>query len=192
MDKIKPELAEIQKLINDQRSNKMDYQRLKDIIDAEISSWNVRLESHQGMTYIVIWQNDVTNYIIVPVNATSILDINLDHFIDGYLDKNDKEVISRLIDEFINTKLDDRGLDFKVRVRLKGFVSDNGHQYLSNDGQIGQNGQITGHVFACALNDNEEINQAYTDKQLKHIKAKRYLPIDWEHVKIEPVCAVDD
>jgi hypothetical protein len=58
--------------------------------------------------------------------------------------------------EYANTPLDDRKPKTEYRVRLRGFNSDNGYQYLTAK----SNGMKTTKIFACALNPS--LKQEFT------------------------------
>lgn len=66
----------------------------------------------------------------------------------------------RLMFEYISTPIDKRDPEPLYRVRLMGFNSDNGHQYLTTK----ERGNAFGKVFACAY--NPRLKQAFTAKEL--------------------------
>ena len=66
-----------------------------------------------------------------------------------------------LINKFVNTPVDKRFSEKKYRVRLKGFNSNNGQQYLTA-GRSGEN-----RLFACALKPG--LKQEFTSDEINEI-----------------------
>lgn len=113
---------------------------------------------------IVISPHDETDYFInIPIDATSFLD--LDIFVTSpslYFAKNVRELVSAIIDEFLTTPIEERSPEKKYRVRLRGFNSDNGHQYLTTKKTDGES-----RVFACAL--RTDLKQEFTFDEINKI-----------------------
>lgn len=68
----------------------------------------------------------------------------------------------RLMFDYISTPIDKRDPEPLYRVRLTGFNSDNGHQYLTTNKK--SNDSTIGRVFACAY--NPKLKQTFTEKEL--------------------------
>ncbi len=82
-----------------------------------------------------------------------------------------------LVDEFLSTPRDYRGLGPKYRVRLKGLNSDNGPQYLSTSNPSNMSLSYS-QVFACAPNTN--LKQAFRrDELLKFAEKAADNQNDW-------------
>lgn len=68
--------------------------------------------------------------------------------------------LNSLMLDYASTPLDKRKPEPLYRVRLMGFNSDNGHQYLTTK----ERGNAFGKMFACAY--NPRLKQAFTAKEL--------------------------
>ena len=94
---------------------------------------------------------DATNFIEIDTWATSN---------SLYWKKPDREYLSALIEAFLYTPINERFPEKKYRVRLIGFNSDNGRQYLTTDD--------IKNVFACAWNPS--LKQTFTMDEINKIK----------------------
>lgn len=67
-----------------------------------------------------------------------------------------------LLSKYYQTPLNKREAEKRYRIRLRGFNSSNGHQYLTTD----RNGK----VFACAWSPHLNIKQIFTQDELNEIR----------------------
>lgn len=95
----------------------------------------------------------------IPSEATNWLEIYgmINNFYDCF-GKRSREYLSALIDEYLQTPLEERFP--RYRIRLHGFRSDNGKQYLTTDD--------IKNVFACAWNPS--LKQTFTMDEIYKIK----------------------
>ena len=95
----------------------------------------------------------------IPSEATNWLEIYgmINNFYDCF-EKRSREYLSALIDEYLQTPLEERFP--RYRIRLHGFRSDNGKQYLTTDD--------IKNVFACAWNPS--LKQTFTMDEIYEIK----------------------
>lgn len=116
---------------------------------------------------IVVWHGDDIA-VLFSKKATNWLEVNvyLDN-IQRVFNKFQREYIASIISEYLSTPLDQRGNEKKYRVRLQGFNSDNGHQYLTAD----KKNVKAAKFFACA--ENPGLKQEFTQEELNDI-ANRY------------------
>ena len=108
----------------------------------------------------MLFRSDSDHEVIdIPNGATNLLEIN---FIESYsrynFGKPSREYLSALIDEYLQTPLEERFP--RYRIRLHGFRSDNGKQYLTTDD--------IKNVFACAWNPS--LKQTFTMDEIYKIK----------------------
>lgn len=102
---------------------------------------------------------DATNFIEIDTWATSN---------SLYWKKADREYLSALIEELLHTPVKERFPEKKYRVRLRGFNSDGGHQYLTVSTRYSTIN--LGSVFAAAWNEN--LKQAFTADELNKIRER--------------------
>lgn len=95
----------------------------------------------------------------IPSEATNWLEIYrmINNFYDCF-GKRSCEYLSALIDEYLQTPLEERFP--RYRIRLHGFHSDNGKQYLTTDN--------IKNVFACAWNPS--LKQTFTMDEIYEIE----------------------
>ena len=120
---------------------------------------NDRMEAEEVDGVITIYNDSDHEVIDIPNGATNLLEIN---FIESYsrynFGKPSREYLSALIDEYLQTPLEERFP--RYRIRLHGFRSDNGKQYLTTDD--------IKNVFACAWNPS--LKQTFTMDEIYKIK----------------------
>lgn len=120
----------------------------------------------------IYFKNKIT--MIIPMEATSWSQVhNYPMIVKGR--KTFMSNVSDYVEDFLKTPFGYRRQPDKYRVRLKGFKSDNGPQYLSCDNK---SQRLHGKVFACAL--NSQVVQVFTAKEIKGLaeKAARW-EYDW-------------
>lgn len=122
---------------------------------------NDRMEAEEVDGVITIYNDSDHEVIDIPNGATNLLEID---FIESYsrysFGKPSREYLSALIEEFLHTPIKERFPEKKYRVRLIGFNSDNGRQYLTTDD--------IKNVFACAWNPS--LKQTFTMDEIYEIK----------------------
>ncbi|MGK4125667.1 hypothetical protein [Limosilactobacillus vaginalis] len=124
---------------------------------------NDRMEAEEIDGVITIYNDSDHEVIDIPNGATNLLEID---FIESYsrynFGKPSREYLSALIEEFLHTPIKERFPEKKYRVRLRGFNSDNGHQYLTTKKTDGES-----RVFACAL--RTDLKQEFTFDEINKI-----------------------
>ena len=121
---------------------------------------------------ISIYADTVDLLIDVSSDATNFLEISWYNVRPtNCLSKRTREYLSALIEEFLHTPIDERFPEKKYRVRLIGFNSDNGRQYLTTESD-----SLNSKFFACALRSDlkqeftmDEINQLANSTQFKAV-----------------------
>ena len=105
----------------------------------------------------------------IPEDATNFIEI--DTWVTSnslYWNKADREYLSALIEEFLHTPVKDRSPKKHYRVRLRGFNSEGGHQYLTVSTRYSTSN--LGSVFAAAWNTG--LKQAFTAEELDKIRER--------------------
>lgn len=107
---------------------------------------------------------DATNFIEIDTWATSN---------SLYWSKSNREYLSALIEEFLHTPIKKRFPEKKYRVRLIGFNSDNGRQYLTTEGD-----SLNSKFFACAL--RSDLKQEFTMNEINQLaNSPQFRAIPW-------------
>lgn len=84
-------------------------------------------------------------------------------------------LLIKLVNEFVNTPVEER--EPKYRIRLRGFNSDNGHQYLTC-----QTRDVAGELFACALNSH--LKQEFTSDEISKIINRPDFRATWKETMV--------
>lgn len=84
-------------------------------------------------------------------------------------------LLIKLVSEFVNTPVEER--EPKYRIRLRGFNSDNGHQYLTC-----QTRDVAGKLFACALNSH--LKQEFTSDEISKIINRPDFRATWKETMV--------
>ena len=120
---------------------------------------------------------DATNFIEIDTWATSN---------SLYWKKPDREYLSALIEEFLHTPINERYPEKKYRVRLIGFNSDNGRQYLTTEGD-----SLNSKFFACAL--RSDLKQEFTMNEINQLaNSTRFKAIPWIRDLLRNIEKVED
>lgn len=111
-----------------------------------------------------------------------IINCKYDSFEDAYADwdclDDDVDPVDlcealNLANEFLKTPIDERFPEKKYRVRLIGFNSDNGRQYLTTEGD-----SLNSKFFACAL--RSDLKQEFTMNEINQLaNSTRFKAIPW-------------
>ena len=132
-------------------------------IDELVEKVNERvgMEAKETDEGIVLGTPNNMGIFIIPEDATNFIEIETWATSNRlYWKKPDREYLSALIEEFLHTPIKERFPEKKYRVRLIGFNSDNGRQYLTTDD--------IKNVFACAWNPS--LKQTFTMDEINKIK----------------------
>lgn len=137
---------------------------------------------------LVVYLGDNSSLMTIKYNVEYLEDINIAYaYLDFYkpcgnLD-NFYELIN-LVNEFVNTPVEERKPESKYRIRLKGFSSDDGNQYLTC-----YTHDVTRKLFACAL--NSDFKQEFTSDEINKIINRKDFRATWKETMVraglEPV-----
>lgn len=140
-----------------------------DELAKEINSYFLNLKALKRDDGIVINSSNDNELLLVPEKATNFMDV---YFYVGnqrmYFTKDNREKLSALIEEFLKTPVEERFPEKKYRVRLRGFNSDSGHQYLTVSTRYSTIN--LGSVFAAAWNTG--LKQTFTADELNKIRER--------------------
>lgn len=140
---------------------------------------------HEG--YIHIAFNTFT-ILVVPYEAKTMFDC---HFVNPNLElpANLKMQLDGIVGKFLRTPIKERFPEKKYRVRLIGFNSDNGKQYLTTEKD---NSNPLGHkFFACALRAG--LKQEFTMDELSTIANKyEFKAVPWIQDLLRNIEPVED
>ncbi len=128
---------------------------------------------------LVVRLGDNSSLMTIKYNAKYLEDIDTTYeYLDSYNpcgDLGNFYPLINLVNEFVNTPVEER--EPKCRIRLKGFNSDNGHQYLTC-----QTRDVTGKLFACALNSH--LKQEFTSDEISKIINRPDFRATWKETMV--------
>lgn len=128
---------------------------------------------------LVVLLGDNSSLMIIKYNVEYLEDIDITY---AYLDSCEPcgslgnfYALINMVNEFVNTPVEER--EPKYRIRLKGFNSDNGHQYLTC-----QTRDVAGKLFACALNSH--LKQEFTWDEISKIINRPDFRATWKETMV--------
>lgn len=153
-------------------------EKLKPILEIEDVTIGENDEIH-------VWIGGIIS-LLIPNNAKTWFEIsNYEKVTAGAFDDTERVYVSSLINQFLSTPLEDR--EAKYRVRLRGFNSENGHQYLTAQDD---NVRAT-RFFACA--EKPDLKQEFTQDELNVIANRnQFKGVGWLQDLIRHAELVED
>lgn len=153
-------------------------EKLKPILEIEDVTIGENDEIH-------VWIGGIIS-LLIPNNAKTWFEIsNYEKVTAGAFDDTERVYVSSLINQFLSTPLEDR--ETKYRVRLRGFNSENGHQYLTAQDD---NVRAT-RFFACA--EKPDLKQEFTQDELNVIANRnQFKGVGWLQDLIRHAELVED
>lgn len=153
-------------------------EKLKSILEIEDVTVGEDGEIH-------VWIGGIIS-LLIPNNAKTWFEIsNYEKVTAGAFDDTERVYVSSLINQFLSTPLEDR--EAKYRVRLRGFNSENGHQYLTAQDD---NVRAT-RFFACA--EKPDLKQEFTQDELNVIANRnQFKGVGWLQDLIRHAELVED
>lgn len=152
--------------------------KLKPILEIEDVTIGENDEIH-------VWIGGIIS-LLIPNNAKTWFEIsNYEKVTAGAFNNAERVYVSSLINQFLSTPLEDR--EAKYRVRLRGFNSENGHQYLTAQDD---NVRAT-RFFACA--EKPDLKQEFTQDELNVIANRnQFKGVGWLQDLIRHAEPVED
>lgn len=158
-------------------------------IDELVEKVNERvgMEAKETDEGIVLGTPNNMGIFIIPEDATNFIEIETWATSNRlYWKKPDREYLSALIEEFLHTPIKERFPEKKYRVRLIGFNSDNGRQYLTTDGD-----SLNSKFFACAL--RSDLKQEFTMSEINQLaNSTRFKAVPWFQDLLRNIEPVED
>ncbi|WP_242363487.1 hypothetical protein [Limosilactobacillus antri] len=153
-------------------------EKLKPILEIEDVTIGENDEIH-------VWIGGMIS-LLIPNNAKTWFEIsNYEKVTAGAFNDAERVYVSSLINQFLSTPLEDR--EAKYRVRLRGFNSENGHQYLTAQDD---NVRAT-RFFACA--EKPDLKQEFTQDELNVIANRnQFKGVGWLQDLIRHAELVED
>ena len=153
-------------------------EKLKPILEIEDVTIGENDEIH-------VWIGGIIS-LLIPNNAKTWFEIsNYEKVTAGAFDDTERVYVSSLINQFLSTPLEDR--EAKYRVRLRGFNSSNGHQYLTADRENVNSAKF----FACA--ERPDLKQEFTREELDIIANRnQFKGVGWLQDLIRHAEPVED
>ncbi|WP_367333724.1 hypothetical protein [Limosilactobacillus sp.] len=134
-----------------------------------------KINEHDGMRAkevdkgIVIGTPNNMGIFSIPEDATNFIEIDTWATSNSlYWSKSNREYLSALIEKFLHTPVKERFPEKHYRVRLRGFNSDGGHQYLTVSTRYSTIN--LGSVFATVWNTG--LKQTFTADELNKIRER--------------------
>lgn len=128
---------------------------------------------------LVVYLGNNSSLMTIKYNVEYLEDIHATYeYLDSYNpcgDLGNFYALIKLVNEFVNTPVEER--EPKYRIRLKGFNSDNGHQYLTC-----QTRDVAGKLFACALNSH--LKQEFTSDEISKIINRPDFRATWKETMV--------
>lgn len=128
---------------------------------------------------LVVRLGNNSSLMTIKYNAEYLEDVDTTYeYLDSYNpcgDLGNFYPLINLVNEFVNTPVEER--ESKYRIRLKGFNSDNGHQYLTC-----QTHDVTGKLFACA--PNPHLKQEFTSDEIDKIINRPDFRATWKETMV--------
>lgn len=160
--------------------------KIKEAVN-RIKSTSKSINAWEREGYIHISWNAFT-ILVVPYEAKTMFDC---HFVNPNLElpANLKMQLDGIVGKFLRTPIKERFPENKYRVRLIGFNSDNGKQYLTTKKD---NSNPLGHkFFACALRAG--LKQEFTMDELSTIANKyEFKAVPWIQDLLRNIEPVED
>lgn len=155
-------------------------EKLKPILEIEDVTIGENGEIH-------VWIGGMIS-LLIPNNAKTWFEIsNYEKVTAGAFNDAERVYVSSLINQFLSTPLEKRKNEPKYRVRLRGFNSENGHQYLTADREDVK----TAKFFACA--ERTDLKQEFTQEELNDIANRdRFKGVGWFQDLIRHAESVED
>lgn len=140
----------------------------------EVNSYFLNLKAIRRDDGVLIISGNDDALLLVPEKATNFMEVYFCIDNQGmYFTKANREKLSALIEEFLHTPIKERFPEKKYRVRLIGFNSDNGSQYLTTEGD-----SLNDKFFACAL--RSDLKQEFTMNEINQLaNSTQFRAVPW-------------
>ncbi|AYP98134.1 hypothetical protein DVR01_01055 [Limosilactobacillus fermentum] len=162
--------------------------KINELVNEINSCTSFKVTRDEENKRLVVHLGDNSSLMTIKYNVEYLEDIDITYaYLDFYKPCGDLgnfyELIN-LVNEFVNTPVEERKPESKYRIRLKGFNSDNGHQYLTCHTH-----DATGKLFACA--PNPHLKQEFTSDEINKIINRKDFRATWKETMVraglEPV-----
>lgn len=153
--------------------------KINELVNEINSCTSFKAIRDEGNKRLVVRLGNNSSLMTIKYNVEYLEDIDATYeYLDSYNpcgDLGNFYALINLVNEFVNTPLEER--EPKYRIRLKGFNSDNGHQYLTC-----QTRDVAGKLFACAL--NQHLKQEFTSDEISKIINRPDFRATWKETMV--------